>query len=368
MTGTTHNWKQLFQLLDIYFDMQPEERDAWLERLDDAAGLKSELSKLIARRREFGGDTILSRVGAPPRVGAVLRRRFELVEELGRGGMGVVFKALDRLKAEARDRQPYVALKILNEEFRDHPDGFTALQREAKRANMVPHPNVIQIYDFDRDGDHVYLTMEYLKGRPLDDLMSTEFRGGIALRKAWPIIHSIGAALECGHTHGIIHCDLKPSNVFLCDDGRIKVLDFGIARRVPVVGRDTVITVFDPGKRLGALTTSFASLEMLLGQPADPRDDIYALACLTYELLAGAHPFSPPDARQALEHGLAPQRLSALTGTQWRGLRQALALRREQRSASVGMLLHALAPGGVLARLWRQVTAAAGRAPQGARP
>jgi serine/threonine protein kinase len=290
----------------------------------------------------------------PPRVGTVLRERFELVEELGRGGMGVVFKALDRLKAEARDRQPYVALKVLNEEFRDHPDGFMALQREAKRANMLPHPNVIQVYDFDRDGEHVYLTMEYLTGRPLDDLMSTDFRGGISLSKAWPIIRAVGAALECGHTRGVIHCDLKPSNIFMCSDGRIKVLDFGIARRVPVAGHDTVITIFDPGKRIGALTTSFASLEMLLGAPADPRDDVYALGCLTYEMLAGSPPYLPPDARVALERGLTAQRLSALTGTQWRGLRQSLALRREERIGSVTALLNALEPGGLLSRLWRR--------------
>jgi serine/threonine protein kinase len=196
--------------------------------------------------------------------------------------------------------------------------------------------------------------MEYLIGRPLDDLLNTDFRGGISLSKAWPIIRAIGAALECGHTHGVIHCDLKPSNVFVCDDGRIKVLDFGIARRVPVAGHDTVITIFDPGKRIGALTTPFASLEMLRGAPADPRDDIYALGCLTYELLAGAHPYSPPDARLALERGLSAQRLSALSGAQWRGLRHSLALRREERTGSVRAVLNALEPGGLLGRLWRR--------------
>jgi len=357
------DWHTLFQLLDRYFDVDPAERDSWLEQLEESQ--RSELRRLLAQRENSGSVAFLDRPLNPhvlagvPQIGAVIRGRFRLVEELGRGGMGIVFKAVDLLRVEAQDRQPYVAIKLLNADFKAHPHAFTALQREAKRANTLLHPNVIHVYDFDRDGEWVYLTMEYLQGRPLDDLMQSEFRGGLPLERAWPVIRAVGSALQYGHGRGIIHCDLKPSNVFLCDDGVVKVLDFGVARRVPVADHDTLSTLFDPRVRIGAVTSAFASLELLSGMPADPRDDVYSLSCLTYELICGMHPFQLYDARHALESGITPQRLSSLSRTQWRTLQQGLALHRDQRCASIARLLHGLQPratlGSSAVSLWKRL-------------
>ena len=104
-------------------------------------------------------------------VGEVIRDRFVLEEELGSGGMGTVFKALDRLRQEARDREPYVAIKILSEAFRRQPLSFIALQREAKKAQKLNHPNIVRVYDFDRDGSTIFLLMEYLAGKSLDTVI-----------------------------------------------------------------------------------------------------------------------------------------------------------------------------------------------------
>ena len=130
----------------------------------------------------------------------VLKDHFTLVEELGHGGMGYVFKARDRWAEEAEDKHPFVAIKVLSEEFRRHPDADKALQWEAKRAHTLAHPNVITVYQFDRDGPYSYMTMEYLKGRPLDSLVKTDYAQGIAFEKAWAIIRQICAALDYGHT------------------------------------------------------------------------------------------------------------------------------------------------------------------------
>ena len=101
----------------------------------------------------------------------VVKERFVLVERLGSGGMGQVFKARDLRREEAQDRNPYIALKVLNTEVSAHPDSFMALQREARRASTLAHPNVVTVYDFDRDGSRIYMTMEYLEGRGLDDFI-----------------------------------------------------------------------------------------------------------------------------------------------------------------------------------------------------
>ena len=174
--------------------------------------------------------------GEPLRPGMVVRERFVLVEQLGSGGMGEVFKARDLRREEAHDRQPFIALKVLNKEVSAHPDSFMALQREARRAGTLAHPNVVTVYDFDRDGARIYMTMEYLEGRGLDTYLREECSRGLPLEKAWPIIRGVALALEYGHQKRIVHSDLKPGNIFICNDGSVKVLDFGIARVINANG------------------------------------------------------------------------------------------------------------------------------------
>lgn len=288
-------------------------------------------------------------VGAEPdgklQPGMTVKGRFVLVEQLGSGGMGEVFKARDLIREEAHDRNPFVALKVLNKEVSAHPDAFMALQREASRASKLAHPNVVTVYDFDRDGSRIFMTMEYLEGRRLDEVMSEEAEKGMPLEKAWPLIRGIGLALSYGHEKRIVHSDLKPSNIFLCKEGPVKVLDFGIARLVnPTESHAGDATLFDPRTRLGGLTPAYASLEMWNREPPDPRDDIYALACVTYELLSGRHPFDRLAAHTVAKRQLAPARINQLTRTQWEGLKKGLALRREHRTASVAEFMRAFAP------------------------
>jgi serine/threonine protein kinase len=300
------------------------------------------------------------------RVGTVLKDHFTLVEELGHGGMGYVFKARDRWAEEAEDRNPYVAIKILSEEFGQHPDADKALQWEAKRAHTLAHPNVITVYQFDRDGPYSYMTMEYLRGHPLDVLVKGDFASGIPFAKAWAIIRQICAALDYGHTKiydnkkGIVHSDLKPGNVFVCDDGCVKVLDFGISRPMPAQGKDSQTTQFDPGKRLRALTPAYASLEMWSGASPAPSDDIYALGCITYQLLAGRHPYSTTDpvtgavvpcsAPDAMGAGMNPRRIDSLSRSQWEALKKTLAFRRADRTATVSEFVRCFEPKSFVRR------------------
>ena len=279
-------------------------------------------------------------VGGEMGPGSIIKHRFKLLEVLGVGGMGKVYKGIDLLKEEARDKHPYVAIKLLNEDFRDHPEAFISLQRESSRQQKLAHPNIATVYDFDRlggPGTPVYITMELMEGMPLNDYIKKHVRkqGGLPFDEAFNIIKQLGAALSYAHERRLVHSDFKPGNAFLCNDGTVKTLDFGIARAVknPVTG-EAEKTLFDPGK-LGALTPAYASLEMLEGEEPDTRDDTYALGCVAYELLTGKHPFNKLPANKAKENNLLPPLIKGLKAKQNRALRRAVAFRREDRSPTV---------------------------------
>ncbi|HEY3598243.1 MAG TPA: protein kinase [Paraburkholderia sp.] len=266
--------------------------------------------------------------------GDTLNNRFVLEECLGVGGMGTVYKALDLRKLEASDRKPYVAIKVLNVQFRGNPKSLIALQREARKAQVLAHRNIVTVYDFDRDGAIVYLTMEHLSGKPLSQILRTPDFKGMPVNAALPIVRGMSNALAYAHERGFVHCDFKPANVFLTDTGEVKVIDFGIARVFQRTEEENDATVFDPGS-LGALTPAYASPEMLEHREPDPRDDIYALGCITYELLTGRHPFDRMSATQARAANRQPQRPESLGNRQWRAVRSALSFDRNTRMPGV---------------------------------
>ncbi|WP_454742103.1 protein kinase domain-containing protein [Cupriavidus necator] len=274
-------------------------------------------------------------------VGDTLNGRFVLEECLGVGGMGTVYKALDLRKLEASDRKPYIAIKVLNLQFSGHPKSLMALQREARKAQTLAHRNIVTVYDFDRDGPVVFLTMEYLSGTSLNHVLKAPGFTGMPMARAMTIINGMGNALAYAHERGFVHCDFKPANVFLTDNGEVKVIDFGIARGFLPPADESDRTVFDAGS-LGGLTPAYASPEMFEHREPDPRDDIYALACVTYELMTGKHPYQRLGANQARDAGLKPGQPPQLSRTQWKTLREALSLDRETRTPTVARFLQGM--------------------------
>lgn len=269
----------------------------------------------------------------------VLKERFVLEQLLGAGGMGMVYKARDLLKVEAMDRDPYVAVKVLNEEFRTHPEAFISLQRESRKSQRIAHPNIVNVHDFDRDGDDVFMTMEFLDGVPLDKMISQYRSTGLAKDEAIGILDGLCSALEHAHNENIIHSDFKPGNIFVTSKGQAKVFDFGIARAVAQAEsysddpKDQ--TVFDAGN-LGALTPTYASKEMLEGETPDVRDDIYALGCIAYEMFTGKHPFGRVNALDAAKKNLTVSRPANLNKYEWQAIEKALSFNRADRVQSVG--------------------------------
>jgi serine/threonine protein kinase len=303
-------------------------------------------TKVMANRLVGSLDAAGEGHHGPLEPGSVIKKRFVLETLLGKGGMGLVFGAIDRRKEEARDPNPRVALKVLNADFQRHPQAFMALQREARKAQTLAHPNVVTVFDFDRDGDAVYMTMELLEGRSLDS-MTREARGkGIKRESALPIIRGIAEGLAYAHRKGIVHSDLKPGNVFITEDGTAKILDFGIARAVPSMNADASRDVFDAGS-LGAYTEAYATDEMIDGVDPHPADDMYALGIIAYELLTGFHPYQRHSAPGARKLGLKPAPLKGLKRKEMRAIEACLSLERKRRPQDASAFL----------KLFRGVTA-----------
>ncbi|WP_333676254.1 protein kinase [Dyella sp.] len=292
-------------------------------------------------------------------VGMLLKGRFLLEREIGRGGMGVVYLARDERKVEARDRDPYVAVKVLNDEFRRHPDSLIALQREARRSQLLAHDNIVRVFDFDKDGTIVFMTMEYVDGQDLKALIRDRYNG-MPLGEARQLIEGMAWALKRAHSAGVVHSDFKPGNVMVTREGIPKVFDFGIARAGKHAGDASgEQTLFDAGT-LGALTPAYASLEMIQGKEPTPSDDIYALGCVAFELLTGKHPFDKVSAEVAQREGRKPPPVPGLTKRQYKALCDAVAFHGEQRLKAAVDLVEGLRDVSLRERIGPQLAYGSG--------
>ncbi len=206
--------------------------------------------------------------------GQSLGSRYTLVDYLGKGGMGVVYKAHDRELGRP------VAIKLIREDLSGKPGMLVRFRRELELAQLVSHPNVCRVHDLGQaEGVH-YLSMEYLEGHTLADLISEV--GRLSPRQTLDIADQICEGLQAIHSQAIVHRDLKPTNIAITPSGRVVVMDFGIARR------ELDLEVTDPGMMVGSY--SYLAPEQIPGGKVDERTDIYCLGLLLYEMLTGRRP------------------------------------------------------------------------------
>jgi Protein kinase domain/Calx-beta domain len=267
----------------------------------------------------------------------ILRDRYELLSILGRGSSGTVYKALDRHRAHLADSARYVAVKVLKIDYQSRPDALAELEREFHQAQSLSHPNIVSVFDLDRDGDTNFIVMELLQGELLADVM-LRLRGPMQRQHAMAIISSVGAALAHAHRRDIVHADLKPRNIMITSTGEVRVLDFGFAR-----SRALDLHSASPLDAAPASAPAYASVERVNGSEPHPSDDVYSLACIAYELLSGEHPFGGRSALLARANGRRPRNIPGLTRKQMQTLNRALLWGRGERKIDVVDLLAGLA-------------------------
>ncbi|WP_223669954.1 serine/threonine-protein kinase [Kangiella shandongensis] len=270
-------------------------------------------------------------------IGDTLSERYKLVESLGAGGMSEVYKAKDLFAEDAGDKSPYVAVKVLSNEFADHPDAVTIMQREAKKTRELSHPNIVQVFDFIFEKDLCYIVMELLEGESLDKLIKRSRPNGLPKAGVLKVVQQMTSALSFAHKKGVLHSDLKPSNIFITNNQDVKIFDFGVARALKQqIDEYAVQTHSDePEFDVGGFTPAYASPNMLSNQPIDVRDDVYGLACITYEMLTSKHPYDRKPADKALAKNLQPKKCKKLSVFAWNGLKKGLALKHNERASTV---------------------------------
>jgi serine/threonine protein kinase len=259
---------------------------------------------------------------APPQVpaaglsiGEVLRGRYVIESQLASGGMGTVYKALDRARSELAEANAHVAIKVLHE--RSSAELWSKLRREFYSAQTLSHQSIAKVFELDLDGEFPFFTMEMIDGETLPTLMQKFHPLPLPRAYACAVIREVGAGLAHAHDRRVIHGDLKPQNVMV-NTGELRILDFGRS-----------------GESASSLTPAYASCELLEGRSPDPRDDLFALACLSYELLAGEHPFQHRRSTEARTLKMTPHRPPGLSGRKWKALKKGLAWDRADRPQSV---------------------------------
>ena len=206
---------------------------------------------------------------------------FEIVEMIGRGGMGVVYLARDT----KLDRS--VAMKSMPADLQANSTARTRFRREAKLLASLNHPNIAVIHDIiEKDEGAAYLILEYVPGETLAERIARE---PLQLRQALSIGRQVAEAISAAHEKGVTHRDLKPSNIKITPEGKVKVLDFGLAKAVGGEALDQKSTITQPGRVIG--TPAYMSPEQARGKPTDTRSDIWSFGCVLYEMLTGKVPF-----------------------------------------------------------------------------
>jgi serine/threonine-protein kinase len=215
--------------------------------------------------------------------GRLLNNRYQLLESVGTGGMADVFRARDLMLERT------VAIKLLHETYSDDKSFQDRFRQEARAAANLSHPNIVTVHDFGFDNDQLFIVMEYIPGKDLKTILRT--RGRYSVEDAIPLMVQACAGIGYAHRAGIVHCDVKPHNMIVTPDGRLKVTDFGIAR---------ALSTIMPDERADVVWGSpqYFSPEQAVGEAPSPASDVYSLGVVLYEMLTGALPFTAPTSEE----------------------------------------------------------------------
>ncbi len=207
----------------------------------------------------------------------LLNDRYQLLEKLGSGGMAEVFRARDLML----DR--YVAIKVLRQDYSNNPDFQNNFRMEARSAANLSHPNIVTVHDFGFADNLLFIVMEFIPGKDLKQLIREH--GRFSVEKGIPLIIQACAGLGYAHRAGLVHCDVKPHNMLVSTDGRLKVTDFGIARALATMA---------PGEKTDLVWGSplYFAPEQARGESLSPASDVYSIGVVMYELLCGTPPFT----------------------------------------------------------------------------
>ncbi len=263
--------------------------------------------------------------------------RFLLESLLGSGGICQVHAALDLRRVEWGDANPKVAVKRLLPEFGDNAQARLALAQEFCVLRHLAHPGVVRVFDLHKEPFGICFSMELLEGHTLQEELRRSPSG--LGRAAAHIGRSIFEALHFLHSHGVVHGDIKPSNVFLAPEGRIALIDFNVATATAQVGAacSPITRGLRESLHLPSYSLRYAAPERLQGGGPSVADDIFAACCTVYEAFSGSHPFGRHSSLEAVRDKIEPERPVGMLLRQWGPVRKGLAFEPASRPAAAGL-------------------------------
>jgi serine/threonine protein kinase len=332
-------WKQIEALCQAALEQPPEKRAAFLERAcPNDAELRAEVQALLDQQAdsflESAPISAIKALGAGAKLG-----NFEIVELLGRGGMGEVWRARDaRLKRD-------VAIKVLPAATARDPDRIARFEREARAASALNHPNIVAVHDIGCDNGTYWIATELVHGDTLRRMIEAS---PLPASKAVDIATQVANGLAAAHAAGLVHRDLKPDNIMVTRDGHVKILDFGLAKQRRVAQGSTTTDLTDEGVVLG--TAGYMSPEQVRGEAVDHRSDLFSFGVVLYEMLCGKRAFAGDSSVEVMhailkdEPAELPASVPAALGRIVRRCLEKDPDRRFQSAADLAFALHPSSP------------------------
>ncbi|MDL2274728.1 serine/threonine protein kinase [Desulfosarcina sp. OttesenSCG-928-G10] len=299
---------------------------------------------MAKKKKKAGSDRILRKtadsldaIPAFSRLPESGEERFLLEKKLGAGGICEVYAALDLRRVEWGDANPKVAIKRLLPALADNAQAKLALAQEFCVLRHLAHPGVVRVFDLHKEPCGICFSMELLEGQTLQEALIEHPTG---LEAAVGLGHGLFTVLHFLHCHGIVHGDIKPSNVFLASEKRIVLIDFNVATATAKTGAacSPVTRGLRESLHLPCFSLCYASPERLQDGKPSSADDVFAACCTVYEAVTGAHPFGRLTAAEAESRNSVPKKPAGLTAGQWRPVQKGLSFSSSKRPASGDLL------------------------------
>jgi serine/threonine protein kinase len=292
---TPERWQEIRDVLEKALELAPDERSAFLDRACSSdPSLRQEVKTLLASSDDVRSSFLQPSVQRITLASGTKLGEYEVKSLIGSGGMGEVYRARD--SQLGRD----VAIKVLPSFLSSDSDRLRRFEQEARAAAALNHPNILAVFQMGKYEGTPYLVSELLEGETLREQIK---RGRLSVRKTIEYGSQIARGLAAAHEKGIVHRDLKPENLFVTTDGRLKILDFGLAKLTqPQSSSENSALTFTEGTEAGVVmgTVGYMSPEQVRGQATDHRADIFAFGAIVYEMLAGKRAFQKPTSPETM--------------------------------------------------------------------